>query len=78
MPIDGRIMNGANYDDCMEFIDRKTAELFRNNDTIIKSIIKNEYDSDSSMDCGQNAIALKTAPKKFHSIDIKPRLTTNG
>lgn len=50
-------------------IDRKTAELLRSNDTIIKSI-KNEYDSESS----EESTDELPLPRKFNKTDVKPRL----
>ncbi|XP_031622647.1 uncharacterized protein LOC116340337 [Contarinia nasturtii] len=55
---------------CFDGIDRKTAELLRSNDTIIKSI-KHEYDSESSSDCSDG---LALPQRKFNKTDVKPRL----
>lgn len=67
--------NGAAFAKYMEVIDPKTAELFRNNDTIIKSIIKDEYDSDSSADCVPNSkVTTSTISRKFHAVDVKPKV----
>lgn len=54
--------------DCFNGIDRKTAELLRSNDTIIKSI-KHEH-SESSLDSVED-IPL---PSKYNKTDVKPRL----
>lgn len=55
--------------DCIDGIDRKTAELLRSNDTIIKTI-KHEFDTESSSDTNDNL----PMPRKFKKIDVKPRL----
>lgn len=54
---------------CFDGIDRKTAELLRSNDTIIKSI-KHEYDSESSLD----SVGDLPVPRKYTKTDVKPRL----
>lgn len=56
---------------CFDGIDRKTAELLRSNDTIIKSI-KHEYDSESST--ADSCDELPIPRVKFNKTDVKPRL----
>lgn len=55
--------------DCIDGIDRRTAELLRSNDTIIKTI-KNEYDTETSSDANYDL----PLPRKFKKTDVKPRL----
>lgn len=63
---------GKINNNCFDGIDRKTAELLRSNDTIIKSI-KHEYDSESSSDSADDDLPM---PRKFNNkpTDVKPRL----
>lgn len=62
--------NSNQNNNCLEAIDRRTAELLRSNDTIIKSI-KHEYnDSDSASESLEDL----PFPRKFHKNETKPRL----
>lgn len=60
--------NASRNNNCIEAIDRKTAELLRSNDTIIRTI-KNDYDSDSSDILSELPLPLKT-----HTSVAKPKL----
>lgn len=50
--------NAIRNNNCIEAIDRKTAELLRSNDTIIR--IKNDYDSDSSDILNELPLPIRT------------------
>lgn len=62
-------INCTKNNNCIEAIDRKTAELLRSNDTIIKTI-KHEYDSESS----SNSLSELPLPRKTYKSEVKPRL----
>lgn len=62
--------NSNKNNNCLEAIDRRTAELLRSNDTIIKTI-KHEYnDSDSASECLDDL----PLPRKLHKNETKSRL----
>lgn len=62
--------NSNKNNNCLEAIDRRTAELLRSNDTIIKSI-KHEYDDSDSASESLDELPF---PRKFHKNETKPRL----
>lgn len=70
MEMDYRL-NYVKNNNCLDAIDRKTAELLRSNDTIIKSI-KHEFDDTDSTSEGVDELPL---PRNIHKTEVKPRLT---
>lgn len=66
--IDYRI-NCIKNNNCLDAIDRKTAELLRSNDTIIKSI-KHEYDDTDSS--AESIDGLPLPRKQFHKPEERP------
>lgn len=63
-------LNYLKNNNCLDAIDRKTAELLRSNDTIIKTI-KHEYDDSDST---SEEIDVLPLPRKFHKTEVKPRI----
>lgn len=62
--------NSNRNNNCLDAIDRRTAELLRSNDTIIKSI-KHEYNDSDSASESLDDLPL---PRKFHKNETEPRI----